>query len=133
LWYRDELCIGINGGLNSTRCYSSDFYLATTITENLWLHYFNVSDIGGILGMGYNTTGSNSFWENSGVYPQRYSTSLYPTVEDWSWQSNPPSLNGLPNSNLMFGEIDTWLYNSNELDGVIVVNNTKPGQLMMGL
>lgn len=83
--------------------------------------------------MGYNTTGSNSFWENSGVSPQRYSTSLYPTVEDWSWQQDPPSLNGLPNSTLEFGTVDPWLYNTNDLDGVIVVNSTLPGQFIMGL
>ncbi len=99
--------------MNSTRCYYSDFYLVKVLLKNDWLIGFNVTDIGGILGLGYNTTGSNSFWDNSGVYPLRYSVSLYPTVEDWSWQSNPVNLEGVPKSNLLFGQINPFLYDVN--------------------
>jgi hypothetical protein len=126
-------CLDLDDDFNSTRCYKSDFYLVDTLIQNNWLYGFNVTDIGGILGLGYNTTGSNSFWGNAGVSPQRYSVSLYPTVVDWSWQANPESLADVPKSDLLFGKVDPFLYNVKRENDVIVVNSSYAGALAIQL
>ena len=48
-------------------CFYTQFYAVGSIQENNWLNQFEITNLGGILGLAYNSTGINSFWQNSTV------------------------------------------------------------------
>ncbi len=55
--FTDTFCIGPN----STLCYISNFTGVETI-DNTWMYYFDLANIGGILGLGFNSQGGGDFW-----------------------------------------------------------------------
>jgi len=58
--YEDIFCVGPN----STLCYSSNFTVVRSL-DNLWLNYFDMANIGGILGLGFDSERGSDFWLNN--------------------------------------------------------------------
>ena len=44
-----------------------------------------MSEVGGILGLGYSPSDFNGMWTNSTISAQQFSLSLYPNQSDYSW------------------------------------------------
>lgn len=44
-----------------------------------------MSEVGGILGLGYSPSNFNGMWTNSTISSQQFSLSLYPNQSDYSW------------------------------------------------
>lgn len=51
---------------NASYCYGSDMYATYQITRDSWLNSFDLSEVGGILGVGRNNSNdeSNAFWKS---------------------------------------------------------------------
>jgi len=45
-------------------CYQTDFLSALTMYENYWLYNFDVTNVGGIFGLGYGCETCNTLWQN---------------------------------------------------------------------
>lgn len=91
-------------------CFKSDFYLVDKLKYNAWYQYFDTSNINGVLGLGFNVTGSNSFWANSGIYPRQYSVALTTDFYDWGWIPGAPDLFDEPVSSMYMGQLDPYTY-----------------------
>lgn len=76
----DELCV-------DDLCFTSDLYAANQLVSNSYMEQYDLSSVGGILGLGQNATGSASFWENSG-FSDAYAIQLRPTESDFAWLSD---------------------------------------------
>ena len=57
------------------------------IDNNFWLANFNISNIGGVFGLSYNSSNpnSNSFWVNSTANNPQFALDFGPGPTDWSW------------------------------------------------
>lgn len=80
------------------------------VYKNLWFSAFNMSTIGGILGIGYlnsqsNTTWANDFWNYIGTSEMQFSVYFQPTRFDWSWNQQAPNLT-YQDSYMYFGALD---------------------------
>jgi hypothetical protein len=62
----------------------SEFIKVETFVKNDWYRYADFGNIGGILGLGYNGTGS-AFWNDSGAMAPYFSIELIPKPSDWDW------------------------------------------------
>jgi hypothetical protein len=73
---QDELCLINNLGVDN--CFTAQFMAVNVVFGNLWLNEFNMSTIGGILGIGYidslrNATYANNFWNYVGLDDMQFS------------------------------------------------------------
>ena len=80
------------------------------ISGNFWLRQFNLSNLGGVLGIGYinslsNASYANNFWDYVGRPDMQFSVNLQPSIYDWGWNPNAPNVTGLT-SYMYFGAID---------------------------
>lgn len=87
--------------------------------SNFWLSQFNLSNIGGIIGIGLNISNPevNAFWYNSTAWHFQFAVSLIPTENNWGWIPGAPNKTS-QNSYIYFGGIDPTLL-QNELSGNI--------------
>ena len=99
--YEDIFCVGPS----STLCYSSNFTAVKSL-DNLWLNYFDMANIGGILGLGFNSEGGGDFWLNNNFLQKTYGVQLTPNASDWSWMANPPNISEKEASYIEFGSLD---------------------------
>ena len=61
-----------------------------------------MSEVGGILGLGYSPSDFNGMWTNSTITSQQFSLSHYPNYSDYSWFSLYSDYNW-PESQIGFG------------------------------
>lgn len=75
-------------------CYESDFLLVTYFDEFLFSQY-NMTNIGGILGLGFNVTAGfgSSIWVNT-TLERDFGIKLVPAPDDYSWLPNAPVFTG---------------------------------------
>ena len=99
--FADTFCLGPNSSL----CYISNFTGVESI-DSLWLYYFNLQNIGGILGLGFNEQGGGDFWHNNSFPQQSFGVQLTPNASDWSWMANPPNISEKEPSFIEFGNFD---------------------------
>ena len=105
---QDEMCV-----LNSfgdDNCFTAQFMAVNVIYGNFWLRQFNLSNLGGVLGIGYinslsNASYANNFWDYVGRPDMQFSLNLQPSIYDWGWNPNAPNVTGLA-SYIYFGAID---------------------------
>jgi hypothetical protein len=81
---------------------------------NFWLRQFNLSSIGGVLGIGYinslqNASYANDFWNYVGRPDMQFSLNLAPSIYDWGWIPSAPNVTGMT-SYMYIGDIDPDLY-----------------------
>ena len=78
------------------------------ISGNYWLNQFNLQNLGGVLGLGYNysinATYANNFWDYLGKSQMKFSINFAPSIYDFAWNPNI-SVEGAP-SYMYFGDID---------------------------
>lgn len=61
-----------------------------------------MSEVGGILGLGYSPSNFSGMWTNSTIKSEQFSLSLYPNQSDYSWFS-PYTNYTWPQSQIGFG------------------------------
>jgi hypothetical protein len=95
-------------------CYNSDFLLVTSITETLFKQY-NMTNIGGVFGLGFNSTATfgNSLWLNTAL-EREFGIKLVPAPDDYSWLPDAPVFTG--NSLLYVGGPNLNLINTMSID-----------------
>ncbi len=62
-------------------CFTSQFMAVSLISGNFWLRQFNLSNLGGVLGIGYinslsNASYANNFWDYVGRPDMQFSVNL---------------------------------------------------------
>ena len=95
------MCLGVN----STLCYQSNFTGVESI-DNFWLFYYNLKNIGGILGLGFNNQGGGDFWLNNNFTVNTFAVQLTPNESDWSWMVDPPDISQKEPSYIEFGNLN---------------------------
>ena len=102
----------------------TQFVAVNQIDSNFWLANFNISNIGGMFGISYNSSNpnSNAFWVNSTANNPQFSVDFGPGPTDWSWISNAPNLTSEV-SYLYVGGIDPKLndYLKTDTDQVPII------------
>jgi len=58
------------------------------INANNYLSAYNLSNIGGILGLQYNIVNQNQVWQN--LSSGQFSINLQPSSQDYSWIEDAP-------------------------------------------
>lgn len=109
---QDEMCI-LNT-LGGDNCFTAQFMAVDVISANVWLRQFDLSNLGGILGIGYidsksNASYANDFWDYVGQPDKQFSINLKPSIYDWGWNPNAPNVTGLE-SYMYLGGIDPNIY-----------------------
>ena len=70
------------------------YSIANKIKENYWFNQFNISNIGGIIGMEFESSYKDShnigwtFQNTLQMHPQQYALNIYPSWTDWGWYQN---------------------------------------------
>lgn len=78
-----------------------------SVLTNFWLNYYDLENIGGILGIGFNAEGGGNFWSNNNFEQNTYAVQLTLNATDWSWMSNPPPNKTEQESSFLdFGNLD---------------------------
>ncbi len=80
--------------------------MGVDVLENNWFELFDLTNIGGILGIGFNNTMGGAFWLNNTFAQQSYSVALSPNLTDWAWLDNPPDISLKGPSTIVFGVFD---------------------------
>ncbi len=86
-------------------------FVAVNYLENYWLNRYNLSSVGGIIGIGFNASNPNSnpFWKNSTANFPQYSLNFGPGPNDWTWINNAPNYTNETKNYLYVGGIDPFL------------------------
>ena len=89
--------------------------MAVDALSNNWFEQFGLQNIGGILGIGFNSTMGGYFWLNNTFTQQSYLVSLTPDLADWAWMDNPPDISSKAPSTIVFGVFNDQSFLNAEL------------------
>lgn len=92
--------------------------------SNGWLYYYNLANIGGILGIGFNESGGGDFWTNNTFAQKAYSVQLTPNASDWAWMADPPKISSKEPSYIEFGNFDVGAFSQDNLAVMLVSKAT---------
>lgn len=119
----DVMCMG-------DFCFESQFINVDTLLDS-WFTGYNMSNIGGVIGLGYNLTDQqgSSIWTNSLVSQNlEFAIQLRPSLTDWSWNPDAPDMTGAHTSYLQMGgpnfsiirdvEVDEFVDEINVLESI---------------
>ena len=65
----------------------SEFYSVESMWGDAWFQSFELSNVGGVLGLGLDQTGDSPFWDNSTMSEFDLWVHLRPTKDDWAFSS----------------------------------------------
>lgn len=95
--FQDQICFGDS---NDT-CWFGAFFNTYTMHDNYYLNMFDLSNIGGILGLGNSMyTSSQQIWYSGLFKTRQFSAQLVPSQTDWGW---------------IYGADEVWDYKTSEL------------------